>query len=162
MQTFIRVANCEDIVSIIQIQKIIYPSRFIIEKDILLDIISINMSLVVLDIKTNVVLGYLLAYPSSLDYIQPINKTPNLFKRLDVIFIHDLCILPKFQETTIGSNLFKYFREKYKSSIIQLVSKNASFYFWKKMGFYHKTLVKISKEYIKSYGYDDIYFMECL
>jgi N-acetylglutamate synthase-like GNAT family acetyltransferase len=158
---FIRKAVQDDVDVMIDIQNRTYCPTLVESKEIFLDIISYDMSYVALDIETNQVIGYLLVHPSKKDVIPILHR--DVEKGIcssDVLFIHDISILPKYQNKGIGESLFKYFRNIYNTSIVQLVSVNGSYYFWKIQGFKQITSLILSREHYESYGSNDIYVME--
>ncbi len=174
LNTIIRHASIFDLNEIYSIQKHVYDSNLIESKYIFASIIIQGYSIVTVDLKTNKIIGFLLAHPSELDQVHFLNKIPK-HPRDEVqqcMFIHDMSVLPQYHNKKIGSDMYHFFTYKLKYTkynTIQLISVNNTYPFWSKLGFACKQKVQdlLTDDLYENYSSSsssihDIAFMETI
>ncbi len=80
------------------------------------------------------VVGYIISFPYNLGEPFPINTEYNLVMDPDCWYIHDLCVINRFRNKGVGSQLVKkVLKESW--NVVALTSVQNSINFWKKFGF---------------------------
>lgn len=148
----IRTMTLDDIHSILDIQRLCYPSDLLEDKETFVSILSQSNLCYVMTLNS-IVIGYLFAHP----WDDP--RTPPTLHKFDieridptcgVVYIHDLCIHPEFSRKGLGSILYRQLEQNLTPShMTTLVAINGSATsFWKKHGY---VLQDCAKDILTSY-----------
>lgn len=147
----VRSADIYDIDEIMNVQRQCYDHGLIENDDIFKEILSRGMSLVTeCDGK---IIGFLVAHMSRRDQVHLLHHKPaKVFS--DVVFIHDMSILPAYWRRGIGKAMMMHFEKTLRENLhlVQLIAVNGADMFWKKLGFQQRDDIYLSPDVLQNYG----------
>lgn len=152
----VRTATVEDVIPLLNVQSQTYSASFHEDQHTFRSILDQSMSFIALSTDTNNPVGYILIHGLTSLQDPPYLNQPIARDKVvsNLLFIHDLCILPQHQGKGYGSFLWKYalkhlVTHTHIHPMIACISLPQSITFWKKQGFED---MSCDKSIINSYG----------